>query len=115
MSQQDLIPISFQISDIDVFPGLSKIPSAVSLKKRATESAPPPSTSNVNTGDNENEDEGQQRLEIQESILKWKFNMTNLQGSAKRLRPGLVNVVPAVAYHFCLSLPAAFTQPGLSL
>ena len=71
MSQQDLIPISFQISDIDVFPGLSKIPSAVSLKKRATESAPPPSsTSNVNAGDNENEDEGQ-RLEIQESsILK---------------------------------------------
>ena len=65
MSQQDLIPISFQISDIDVFPGLSKIPSAVSLKKRATESAPPPSTSNVNTGDNENEDGGQ-RLEIQE-------------------------------------------------
>ena len=61
-------PISFQISDIDVLPGLSKIPppssSAVYLKKRATESAPPPSTSN------ENEDEGQ-RLEIQESsILK---------------------------------------------
>ena len=77
MSQQDLTPISFQISDIDVFPGLSKIPSAVSLKKRATESAPPPSTSNVNTGDNENEDEGQ-RLEIQESILKLELIMTNL-------------------------------------
>ena len=78
MSQQDLIPISFQISDIDVFPGLSKIPSAVSLKKRATtESAPPPSTSNVDTGDNENEDEGQ-RLEIQESILKLELIMTNL-------------------------------------
>ena len=38
-----------------------------------------------------------------------------LQGSAKRLLPGLVNFVPAVAYHFCLSLPAAFTQPGRSL
>ena len=24
----------------------------------------------------------------------------------------LVNFVPAVAYHFCLNLPAAFTQPG---
>ena len=31
---------------------------------------------------------------------------------AKRWAPGLVNFVAAVAYHFCLSLPAAFTQPG---
>ena len=29
--------------------------------------------------------------------------------------PGLVNLVPAVAYHFCLNLPAAFLQPGNSL
>ena len=35
-----------------------------------------------------------------------------VQGSAKRLRPGLVNFDGAVAYHFCLSLPAAFSQPG---
>ena len=34
------------------------------------------------------------------------------QGSAKRRSPGLVNSVPAVAYHFCPPLPAAFTQPG---
>ena len=27
----------------------------------------------------------------------------------------VVNLVPAVANHFCLSLPAAFTQPGQSL
>ena len=26
--------------------------------------------------------------------------------------PGLVNSIAAVAYHFCLALPAAFTQPG---
>ena len=38
-----------------------------------------------------------------------------IQGSAKRLWPGLVNFITAVAYHFCLSLPAAFTQPGRSL
>ena len=31
-----------------------------------------------------------------------------LQGSAKRL-------VPSVASHFCLSLPAAFMQPGQSI
>ena len=37
-----------------------------------------------------------------------------LQGSALRLRPGLVNFVPALASHFCLNLPAEFTQPGLS-
>ena len=35
-----------------------------------------------------------------------------LQGSAKRRSPGLVNIAAAVAYHFCLALPAAFTQPG---
>ena len=29
--------------------------------------------------------------------------------------PGLVNFVPAVAYHFCLNLPAAFKQPGARL
>ena len=38
-----------------------------------------------------------------------------LQGSAKRLWQGLVNFVTALAYHFCLALPAAFTQPGQSL
>ena len=38
-----------------------------------------------------------------------------IQGSAKRLRPGLVNFVTAVAYHLCLVLPAGFTQPGQSL
>ena len=26
--------------------------------------------------------------------------------------PGLVNFVPAVAYHFCLNLPKTFSQPG---
>ena len=39
-------------------------------------------------------------------------SMVHIQGSAKRLRPGLVNCVPAVAYHFCLNLPRAFSQPG---
>ena len=38
-----------------------------------------------------------------------------IQGSAKRHRPGLVNFTVAVAYHFCLSLPETFTQPGRSL
>ena len=38
-----------------------------------------------------------------------------VQRSAKRRAPGLVNFVPAVAYHFCLALPAAFMQPGARL
>ena len=42
------------------------------------------------------------------------FPVTKVQGSAKRLRPGLVNFVTAVAYHFCLAMPAAFKQPGAS-
>ena len=35
-----------------------------------------------------------------------------LQRSAKRQSTGLVNFVAAVAYHICLALPVAFTQPG---
>ena len=38
-----------------------------------------------------------------------------LQGSAKRWSSGWVNFVAAVAYHFCLTLPEAFTQPGAHL
>ena len=35
-----------------------------------------------------------------------------VHASAKRWSPGLVNFVTDLAYHFCLALPAAFTQPG---
>ena len=38
--------------------------------------------------------------------------INSIMGLAKRLWTGLVNFVPAVAYHFCLALPAAFKQPG---
>ena len=38
--------------------------------------------------------------------------VTSVQGSTKRWSPGLVNFVAALAYHFCLALHAAFTQPG---
>ena len=40
--------------------------------------------------------------------------MPSLQGTSKRPFPGLVIFVPAVAYHFCLNLPEAFSQPGNS-
>ena len=36
------------------------------------------------------------------------------KGSAKSWTSGLENFIPAVAYHFCPSLPAVFTQPGAS-
>ena len=39
----------------------------------------------------------------------------SIQGSAKRRSPGLVNFVAAVAYHFCLALPVAITQPSARL
>ena len=35
-----------------------------------------------------------------------------VQGISIRPIPGLVNFDPAVAYLFCLNLPAAFSQPG---
>ena len=47
--------------------------------------------------------------------LKEAFLWGYVQGSSKRRAPGLVNFVPAVAYHFCLNLPAAFSQPGARL
>ena len=37
-----------------------------------------------------------------------------LRRSAKVDAPGWVNFVSAFVYHLCLSLPAAFTQPGTS-
>ena len=35
----------------------------------------------------------------------------HLQGWTIRPYPGLMNIVPVVAYHFCLNIPAAFSQP----
>ena len=35
-----------------------------------------------------------------------------IQGWAKFAFQGLVNFVPVVAYHFCLNLPTALSQPG---
>ena len=40
---------------------------------------------------------------------------SSLQRSANVGAPGLVTSITAVAYHFCPSLPAAFTQPGASI
>ena len=40
---------------------------------------------------------------------------STLQGPAKTRSPGLVNFIIALAYHFCLALPAAFTQPRYHL
>ena len=36
----------------------------------------------------------------------------HLQGSTNRRALGLVNFVPALAHHFCLNLPAAFSNLG---
>ena len=41
--------------------------------------------------------------------------VADLQGSAIRQSPGLVNFVTVIAYHICLALPAALTQPGVHL
>ena len=40
------------------------------------------------------------------------FAAQNIQGSPKECFPGLVNLVTAVAYHFCLNLPGGFSQRG---
>ena len=55
------------------------------------------------------------RFAVLQSPISEFEGVEHLQGSAKRLLPGLVYCVPVVAYHFCLSLPTAFTQPRAHL
>ena len=45
------------------------------------------------------------------SLLSYEVWEPDVQGPAKRRPPGLVNPITALAYHFCLALHAAFTQP----
>ena len=44
----------------------------------------------------------------------WNFDIVSYTqtGSPNECFPGLVNFVPAVAYHFCLNMPRAVSQPG---
>ena len=53
--------------------------------------------------------------EMKEGIQEGGLSLSRCTGLGKKPFPGLVNFVAAVAYHFCLSLPAAFTQPGVNL
>ena len=53
-------------------------------------------------------------IEYQKSREYGAEGSTSLQGSAKRRSPGWVNFVAAAAYHFCLILLAAFSQPDRS-
>ena len=43
------------------------------------------------------------------------FFASPVQGSTMRPFLGLVNFVPAVAYHLCLNMSASFSQPGNGL
>ena len=56
-------------------------------------------------------------LEFQDSTLfEIKQNVENsVRGSAVRRASGLMNFAAAVAYHFCLGLPTALTQPWAHL
>ena len=60
----------------------------------------------------EGEGEGARRNSEGSEMIHPKLCFIPLQGLAKKWFPGWVNFVPALAYHFCLALPAAFTQPG---
>ena len=42
-------------------------------------------------------------------------SLCDIQGRTIKPLQGLVNFVPDVAYHFCLNVPAAFSQPGNGL
>ena len=54
-------------------------------------------------------------LLVKVRIQIFDFSSSPIQGATIRLSPGLVNFVSAVAYLFCLNLPAVFSQPGNGL
>ena len=64
------------------------------------------------------------------NIPNWKWGMSDARGreevswerspvrgclTVQSSAPGLVNFVIALAFHFCMALPVAFTQPGAHL
>ena len=60
------------------------------------------------------------QIHTRDSFHQWEnfavtMNKLYLQGSTNIQALGLVNFVPPLAYHFCLNLPAASTQPGARL
>ena len=55
------------------------------------------------------------RMRTNKNTLKFFLQISVLQGISKRLFPGKVNFVSAVAHLFCLNLLAAFSQPRTSL
>ena len=57
---------------------------------------------------------GEERGESRFCVRPLLFESRQVQRSAEVGATGLVNFITAVAYHFCPSLPAAFTQPGAS-
>ena len=52
-------------------------------------------------------------LDLVPSALETRYRGIYIQGPAKLWSPGMVNFVSAVAYLFCLNLPAAFCRVGL--
>ena len=65
--------------------------------------------------DDDDDGGGDGAAESDASEKQQRCHRTKLQGSAKIWALGLVNFVLVVAYHFCLALPATFTQPGVHL
>ena len=52
-----------------------------------------------------------ERKMLDVAIICFESKSSFRETSAKIGAPGLVNFITAVAYHFCLKLPAVFTQP----
>ena len=58
---------------------------------------------------------GRPKTSILTAEPEQRWATANVQDSAKRQTQGLVNFVHVVAYHICLALPPAFTQPRVWL
>ena len=51
---------------------------------------------------------------IRQKMSTFAILVVAVLGTPLWLAPGLVKLLPAVAYHFCLNLPEAFTKPRMS-
>ena len=117
---REIMPtLGFQCTS-DVRPVNGKLPSTARARSEeeeedgatATASVPAATAHNVNCS---KAARGGPRAGPRPPSLRSKPDGEAIQGSAKRQSQGLVNFIPAVAYHFCLALLAAFTQSGAHL
>ena len=116
---REIIPtLGFQCTS-DVRPVNGKLPSTARARSEEEDEDGATATASVSAATAHNVNcskaaRGGPRAGPRPPSLRSKPDGEAIQGSAKRQSQGLVNFIPAVAYHSYLDFPAAFTKPGAS-